>query len=84
MDSVERRGPAGHDSPGVDGFLVSPADVDALTAALDRVMGDPALRVQFATRAVEARERFSVQKIGGIWEKLFAEVLSDNARNRSL
>ena len=65
--------------PEVDGLLVSPADVDALTAALGRVMGDPALRVQFATRAVEARERFSVQKIGGIWEKLFVEVLSDNA-----
>ena len=39
-------------------------------------MGDAARRVQFAARAVEAPERFSVQKIGGIWEKLFVEVLS--------
>ena len=70
--------------PEIDGLLVPPADVDALIAALDRVMGDTDLRVQFGTRAIEARERFSVQKIAGIWEKLFVEVLSDNACNRTL
>jgi len=37
-------------------------------------MGDPALRVQFATRAVEARERFSMERIAGMWEELFVEV----------
>ena len=44
------------------------------TLALDRLTGDAALRVQFAARAVEARERFSVQRIAGMWKKLFAEV----------
>jgi glycosyltransferase involved in cell wall biosynthesis len=58
----------------VDGLLVPPGNVDALTAALDRLMGDAALRTQFAARAVEARERFSIQKIAGMWEELFAEV----------
>ena len=41
--------------PEVDGLLVPTGNVDALTAALDRLMTDAALRVQFATRAVEAR-----------------------------
>jgi glycosyltransferase involved in cell wall biosynthesis len=60
--------------PEVDGLLVPPADVDALTAALDRLMGDGALRVQFAGRAVETRERFSMERTAGMWEELFAEV----------
>jgi glycosyltransferase involved in cell wall biosynthesis len=60
--------------PEVDGLLVPPGNVDALTAALDRLMGDAALRLQFATRAVEARERFSLEVIVGMWEKLFAEL----------
>ncbi|MDQ3776536.1 MAG: glycosyltransferase family 4 protein [Pseudomonadota bacterium] len=60
--------------PEVDGLLVPPGNVDALTAALDRVMGDAALRVQFSTRAIEARERFSMDRIAGMWEEFFAEV----------
>ena len=58
--------------PEVDGF--PPGNVDALTAALDRLMADAALRVQFAAQAVEARERFSMERIARMWEELFAEV----------
>lgn len=57
---------------GVDGILVAPGDNDAMQAALDRLMGDAQLRASFAARAVEARERFSVQKISRMWEELFA------------
>jgi len=60
--------------PEVDGLLVPPGNVDALAAALDRLMGDAALRVQFSARAVEARERFSMQRIAGLWEELFRNV----------
>ena len=60
--------------PEVDGLLVPPGNVDALTAALDRLMGDAALRAQFAARAVEVRERFSMERIAGMWEELFVEV----------
>ena len=67
-------GPRGIIRPEVDGLLVPPGNVDALTAALDRLMGDAALRAQFAARAVEARERFSMERIAGMWEELFAEV----------
>ncbi|MFC5458360.1 glycosyltransferase family 4 protein [Massilia niabensis] len=61
---------------GVDGLLVPANDTAALTEALDRVMGDANLREQLAARAPEARARFSIEKIAGMWEELFAE-LSD-------
>jgi glycosyltransferase involved in cell wall biosynthesis len=67
-------GPRGIIRPEVDGLLVPPGNVDALIAALDRLMGDAALRAQFAARAVEVRERFSMERIVGMWEELFAEV----------
>lgn len=60
--------------PEVDGLLVPVGEVDGLVAALGRLMGDAALRERFSERAVEARERFSVERIAGMWEKLFDEV----------
>jgi glycosyltransferase involved in cell wall biosynthesis len=58
----------------LDGLLVPQNDSDALAAALDRLMGDTALRERFAERAVEARERFAVERIAAQWEVLFREV----------
>lgn len=57
----------------VDGFLVPPGDTVALASALERLMGDEYLRNLFAGRAVEARERFSMERIAGMWEELFAD-----------
>ena len=56
---------------GVDGFLVPAGDAAAMEAALDSLMRDAALRAQFAVRATEARERFSMDKISRMWERLF-------------
>lgn len=56
---------------GIDGLLVPANDTGALTEALDVVLGDATLRKQFASRAREARERFSIEKIAGMWEELF-------------
>ncbi len=58
---------------GVDGWLIPAGDVQALTSALDQVMSDDALRRGFAQRAVEARERFSLERIAAMWEALFRE-----------
>jgi len=58
-----------------DGLLVPPGDVAELTAALDRLMSDALTRQRFAERAVEVRERFSMERIAGMWGKLFEEVL---------
>jgi glycosyltransferase involved in cell wall biosynthesis len=59
---------------GVDGLLVPPDDSAALVDALDRVMGDGDLRTQLAARAHDAKDRFSVEKIAGMWEELFREL----------
>jgi glycosyltransferase involved in cell wall biosynthesis len=59
----------------LDGLLVPPGNVAELTAALDRLMSDALTRQRFAERAVEVRERFSMERIAGMWEKLFEEIL---------
>jgi glycosyltransferase involved in cell wall biosynthesis len=73
---------------GVDGLLVPPDDIAALSDALARVMGDVALRRQLASCSVQARERFSVEKIGQMWETLFmslrgSQVLAHEAGHAS-
>lgn len=55
----------------VDGMLVPQDDQGALESALDRLMGDSAMRNRFSKRAVEARERFAVERIAEQWEALF-------------
>ncbi|MCC2958543.1 glycosyltransferase family 4 protein [Massilia sp. IC2-477] len=70
---------------GVDGFLVQPGDCVAMEAALDSLMRDSRLRERFAARAVDARERFSIDKIAGMWEALFLPgpvAVPDAARSR--
>jgi len=61
----------------LNGLLVPPEDVTELTAALDRLMSDALTRQRFAERAVEVRERFSMEKVAGMWEKLFEEMLPE-------
>jgi glycosyltransferase involved in cell wall biosynthesis len=58
----------------VDGLLVPHMDVNALAQALARLMRDEGLRTRMALRAMEARERFAVERIAGQWEKLFGEL----------
>lgn len=58
---------------GVDGFLVPPGDLEGLTRALGKIMADNSLRASFARRALDARERFSLEKISALWEGLFDE-----------
>lgn len=55
----------------IDGVLVPPDDTAALATAMDRLMGDADLRARFAARAGEARTRFSMDRIAGMWERLF-------------
>lgn len=58
----------------VDGLLVTNGDVVALADTLGRLMGDEGLRQQFAVNAIDARKRFSMEKIAGMWEDLFEEL----------
>jgi glycosyltransferase involved in cell wall biosynthesis len=60
---------------GVDGLLVPRDDAKALGQALSVVMGDDAMRARMAARAIDARERFSIERVAGMWESLFSEPL---------
>lgn len=42
-----------------------------MTSALDTLMRDSRARARFAQRAVDARERFSMEKISRMWETVF-------------
>jgi glycosyltransferase involved in cell wall biosynthesis len=55
--------------PELDGILVSPGDIPGLSTAMARLMADPAERSSMAARATEVVERFSLQKVLGLWEK---------------
>jgi glycosyltransferase involved in cell wall biosynthesis len=55
----------------VDGLLVPPQDTVKLAEAMARVMGDAALRKRMAARAIEVRDRFSMARIGAMWDDLF-------------
>jgi len=56
----------------VDGILVAPGDADAMELALEKFMLDEGVRSEFAVRAMQARERFSLNKISHMWEAVFA------------
>lgn len=60
---------------GTDGILVRPnGDVPAMAAALSALMRDDARRLALADRAIDARERFSAQRVLGMWQQLFDDV----------
>lgn len=59
---------------GIDGLLAAAQDATALEQALDRLMGDDGLRQEFAVKAVDARQRFHIDRITGMWETLFREL----------
>lgn len=59
---------------GVDGLLVEPNDVDALAAAMARLMADHKQRESMARRAPEVLDRFSLSKVLHRWDGLFAKV----------
>jgi GalNAc-alpha-(1->4)-GalNAc-alpha-(1->3)-diNAcBac-PP-undecaprenol alpha-1,4-N-acetyl-D-galactosaminyltransferase len=65
---------------GVNGVLVPREDVAALANAMDRLMSEPAERARLAGRAPEVLERFSLDRILGMWDELIHHVLLDRKR----
>jgi glycosyltransferase involved in cell wall biosynthesis len=59
---------------GVNGVLVPPEDVDALAAAMERLMASEEERERLAAQARGVTERFALPRVMGMWEELVAEV----------
>ncbi|WP_254715272.1 glycosyltransferase family 4 protein [Actinomadura sp. NAK00032] len=65
-------GPAELIADGADGLLVANGDVDALTAALRKLISDPALRDRLGERALRSVRRHDLDHIGARWSRLIA------------
>ncbi|MGN9843902.1 glycosyltransferase family 4 protein [Nonomuraea sp. H19] len=65
-------GPADVLTPGKNGLLVPPRDVEALGEALGRLMGDPELRRRMGAAAAETAHDFTPAVVMPLWEELFA------------
>ncbi|MEV5328085.1 glycosyltransferase family 4 protein [Nonomuraea sp. NPDC052634] len=65
-------GPADVLTPGKDGILVPPRDVDALARSLSQVMGDRDLRLRLGAAAAETAHGYTPEVVMPLWEKLFA------------
>jgi len=61
---------------GVDGVLVPPEDVTELAAAMNRLMTDTQERLRLAARAPEVVARFGIDRILGLWEQIFSDLLT--------
>jgi glycosyltransferase involved in cell wall biosynthesis len=61
---------------GVDGVLVDPEDVDGLTAAVDRLLGDARARADIGQRAHDKASRYPVEgmvrRIEDVWHSVLA------------
>lgn len=62
----------------INGFLVKSDSVEALSEALIRLTGDPELRKQVSTRAIEVDQQFNSQKIITEWELLIKRITQSN------
>ena len=67
-------GPADILGSGEGGVLVPPEDVDALAAAIDRLLDAPAERARLAAGAGHVAERFSLARITADYARLIARV----------
>jgi GalNAc-alpha-(1->4)-GalNAc-alpha-(1->3)-diNAcBac-PP-undecaprenol alpha-1,4-N-acetyl-D-galactosaminyltransferase len=65
---------------GVDGLLLLPDNLQALTKSMAKMIEDCELTEKFSERAVEAWEHFGINKVASMWEQLFSEAASERGK----
>ncbi|MFL6061520.1 MAG: glycosyltransferase family 4 protein [Marmoricola sp.] len=73
------RGPRDIIRDGVNGRLVANGDIPALSAALEQVVADDALRASMSAQALRDAELYLPERIADRWEHLIAELLAPAA-----
>ncbi|MEU4827228.1 glycosyltransferase family 4 protein [Actinomadura sp. NPDC023710] len=74
------RGPREIITPGRDGLLVPPGDVDALGAALIELITDDRLRRRMGGNAFQTAQHYDITAIGDRWEHLLSDLVAAKAR----
>ncbi len=69
---------------GVDGVIVPPDDVESLAKELGRLMGSEEERKRLADRAPEVVERFSIERVLGMWDELISQVRAQDNKDANL
>jgi GalNAc-alpha-(1->4)-GalNAc-alpha-(1->3)-diNAcBac-PP-undecaprenol alpha-1,4-N-acetyl-D-galactosaminyltransferase len=59
----------------IDGILVPQDDPDALSDALDRLLGDAALRARLAQAAPQVLDRFGLERVMQIWSDVIKSIV---------
>ena len=67
---------------GIDGILVSADDVEALAAAMDRLMGDQSERDRLGANGVQIATRFQKEHVMEKWETLVYQVVDSSVVSR--
>jgi GalNAc-alpha-(1->4)-GalNAc-alpha-(1->3)-diNAcBac-PP-undecaprenol alpha-1,4-N-acetyl-D-galactosaminyltransferase len=65
---------------GIDGILVSNEDIAALTTAMESLMSNEQERQRLGTNASEITQRFSLEKVMGMWEDLIEKVIKERKK----
>jgi L-malate glycosyltransferase len=66
---------------GETGLLVPDNDDQAMTAAIQRLLNDPALATRLSTNGRQLAERSSWEQVRPLWERIFAEVMARAKRS---
>jgi GalNAc-alpha-(1->4)-GalNAc-alpha-(1->3)-diNAcBac-PP-undecaprenol alpha-1,4-N-acetyl-D-galactosaminyltransferase len=66
----------------VDGLLVHADDASALADGLNRLLGDAVLRSRLARRAPEVVERFALERVIGLWDRVLSETTAGRGSSR--
>ncbi|MHB1566942.1 MAG: glycosyltransferase family 4 protein [Acidiferrobacter sp.] len=67
-------GPADIITDQVNGVLIPPGNIDALTVAIDTLMADEGRRRSLGAQAREVRHRFDIDAILGLWDAVISQV----------